>query len=330
MKLLRRQFLHLAVGAAALPAASRLVRAQDYPSRAITLVVPFAAGGPSDTVARILAEPMRASLGQSVIIENVTGAAGTVGTGRVARAVPDGYTLVVGFWGTHVLNGALYSLQYDVLKDFEPIALLTSNPQLIVAKSAMPAKNLNELIAWLKANPDKASQGTAGVGSPAHVSGVFFQRMTGTRFQFVPYSRGAAPAMQDLIAGQIDLMFDQASNSLPHVRNSTIKAYAVTASARLPSAPEIPTVDEAGLPGLHISVWSGMWAPKGTPRSIMMKLNGAVADALANPSVRRRLADLGQETPSRELQTLEGFAAFQKAEIDKWWPIVKAANLKGE
>jgi len=330
MKLLRRQFLHLAVGAAALPAASRLVRAQDYPSRAITLVVPFAAGGPSDTVARILAEPMRASLGQSVIIENVTGAAGTVGTGRVARAVPDGYTLVVGFWGTHVLNGALYSLQYDVLKDFEPIALLTSNPQLIVAKSAMPAKNLNELIAWLKANPDKASQGTAGVGSPAHVSGVFFQRMTGTRFQFVPYSRGAAPAMQDLIAGQVDLMFDQATQSVPQVRGGKIKAYAVTANTRLPSAPEIPTVDEAGLPEFHISVWTGMWTPKGTPKNVIARLNDAVVSALADPRVRQRLGDLGQEVPARALQTPEGFGAFHKAEIDKWWPIVKAANIKGE
>jgi tripartite-type tricarboxylate transporter receptor subunit TctC len=189
---------------------------------------------------------------------------------------------------------------------------------------------MNELIAWLKANPGKASQGTAGIGTPAHVGGVFFQNMTGARFQFVPYSRGAAPAMQDLIAGQIDLMFDQASHSLPHVRNGSIKAYAVTASARLPSAPDIPTVDEAGLPGLHISVWSGMWAPKGTPTPIMTKLNGAVANALADPKVRQRLADLGQDIPGRDLQTLEGFAAFQKTEIDKWWPIIKAANLKGE
>jgi tripartite-type tricarboxylate transporter receptor subunit TctC len=236
----------------------------------------------------------------------------------------------VGFWGTHVLNGALFTLQYDVLKDFAPLALLATNPQLIVARNGFPPPNLKELIAWLKANPGKASQGTAGVGSPAHVGGAFFQSMTGTRFQFVPYSRGAAPAMQDLIAGQVDLMFDQASNSLPHVRNGTIKAYAVTANARLPSASDIPTVDEAGLPGLYVSVWSGMWAPKGTPKAVMAKLNGAVADALAHPTARKRLADLGQEIPSRELQTLEGFAAFQKAEIDKWWPIIKAANLKGE
>ena len=304
--------------------------AQNFPSRPITIVVPFAAGGPTDTVARIVAEHMRTSLGQPLIVENVVGASGTVGTGRVARAVPDGHTVIVGFWGTHVLNGALFTLQYDVLKDFAPIALLATNPQLIVARNALPPTDLNELIAWLKANPGKASQGTAGVGSPAHVGGVFFQNMTHTQFQFVPYSRGAAPAMQDLIAGQIDLMFDQASHSLPHVRNGSIKAYAVTAGARLPSAPEIPTVDEAGLPGLHVSVWSGMWAPKATPKPIMMKLNDAVASALADPRVKKRLADLGQEIPVRELQTMEGFAAFQKAEIDKWWPIIKAANIRGE
>jgi tripartite-type tricarboxylate transporter receptor subunit TctC len=303
--------------------------AQNFPSRPITIVVPFAAGGPTDTVARVVAEHMRTTLGQPLIVENVVGASGTVGTGRVARAVADGHTVIVGFWGTHVLNGALFTLQYDVLKDFAPIALLATNPQLIVARNALPPTDLNELIAWLKANPGKASQGTAGVGSPAHVGGVFFQNMTHTQFQFVPYSRGAAPAMQDLIAGQIDLMFDQASHSLPHVRNGSIKAYAVTAGARLPSAPEIPTVDDAGLPGLHVSVWSGMWAPKATPEPVMMKLNDAVASALADPRVKKRLADLGQEIPVRELQTLEGFAAFQKAEIDKWWPIMKAANIRG-
>jgi tripartite-type tricarboxylate transporter receptor subunit TctC len=304
--------------------------AQDYPSHPITMVVPFAAGGPTDTVARIMADPMRAALGQPIIVENVVGASGTVGTGRVARAAPDGYTIIVGFWGTHVLNGALFSLQYDVLRDFAAVALLATNPQLIVARATLPPKDLTELIAWLKANPHKASQGTAGVGSPAHVSGAFFQVMTQTQFQFVPYSRGAAPAMQDLIAGQIDLMFDQASNSLPHVRNGTIKAYAVTADARLRSAPEIPTVDEAGLPGFHVSVWSGMWAPKATPKPFLAKLNAAVGQALADPAVKGRLAELGQDVPSPELQTLDGFAAFHQAEIEKWWPIIKAANLKGE
>src|SRR5215471_15511483 len=325
----RRNFLHLAACAAALPVVSRVAWAQAYPSRPITMIVPFPAGGPTDTIGRIVAEGMRVSLRQPIIIKNVTGAGGTIGVGRVARAVPDGYTLSVGFLGTHVLNGAIYTLQYDVLRDFEPVALLASNPQLIVAKSATPAKSLNELIAWLKANPGKASQGTAGVGSPAHVSGAYFQKETGTHFQFVPY-RGAAPAMQDLVAGQIDLMFDQALNSLPHVRSGKIKAYAVTANTRLAAAPEIPTVDEAGLPGFYISVWSGMWAPKGTPKDVVAKLNAAVVDALAHPTVRQQLADLGQQVPPRDQQTPEALRAFQKAEIEKWWPIIKAANIKAQ
>jgi len=303
--------------------------AQDYPSRAITLVVPFAAGGPTDLVARLIADPMRSALGQPVVIENVTGAGGSIGTGRVARAAPDGHTLVVGYLGTHVLNGVLYALQYDVVNDFEPVALLASNPQLIVASNAVPAKDLGELISWLKANPGKASQGTAGVGSPAHVGGAFFQSMTGTQFQFVPYPRGAAPAMQDLIAGQIDLMFDQASNSLPQVRAGKIHAYAVAAPHRLPSAPDIPTADEAGLTGFHVSVWVGMWAPKGTPASVIAKLSDAVIRALADPRVRGTLAELGQDVPALALQTPQGFGAFHKAEIHKWWPIIKAAHIKG-
>ena len=300
-----------------------------YPSRPVTLVVPFPAGGPTDTIARVISQRLSEYLGQPIVIENVTGAGGTVGAGRVARATPDGYTLCVGFLGTHVLNGAVYALQYDVVKDFEPIALLASNPQLIVAKKATPAKDLNELIAWLKANPGTAVQGSAGIGSPSHVSGEYFGRASGTTFRYVQY-RGAAPAMQDLVGGHIDVMFDQPPNSLPHVRSGSIKAYAVTAKTRLPSAPDIPTVDEAGLPGFYISVWSGMWAPKGTPQSIVAKLNAAVVEALADQAVQRRLTDLGQDVPARDQQSPAALAAFQAAEIEKWWPIIKAAGIKAQ
>lgn len=302
------------------------VAAEVYPSHPITIVVPFPAGGPTDTIARIVSEHLSATLAQPVIVENVTGAAGTIGTGRVARATPDGYTLCVGFLGTHVLNGAVYSLQYDIVKDFQPVAMLASNPQLIVAKKATPAEDLKAFIAWLKANPGKAIQGSAGIGSPSHLSGVYFQRASGTVFEFAQY-RGAAPAMQDLVGGHIDLMFDQPPNSLPHVRSGKIKAYAVTAGKRLVSAPEIPTADEAGLPGFHISVWSAMWAPKGTPQEIVSKLNDAVVRALADESVRRRLADLGQDVPARDQQTPAALAAFQAAEIERWWPIIKQARI---
>ena len=303
--------------------------AEVYPSHPITLVVPFPAGGPTDTIARIVAEQLSTTLGQPVLVDNVTGAAGTIGTGRVARAAPDGHTLCVGFLGTHVLNGAVYPLQYDVVKDFEPVAMLASNPQLIVAKKAMPAEDLKAFIGWLKANPGKATQGSAGIGSPSHVSGLYFQRASGTTFQVAQY-RGAAPAMHDLMGGHVDLMFDQPPNSLPHVRSGKIKAYAVTAHKRLASAPEIPTVDEAGLPGFHISVWSAMWAPRGTPGPIISKLNSAVVDALANPSVQRRLADLGQEIPAPDQQTPAALATFQAAEIERWWPIIKDAGIKPE
>ena len=233
--------------------------AQAFPSRPITMIVPLATGGSTDVIGRIVAEGMRATLGQPVIVENVTGAGGTLGVGRVARAAPDGYTISIGHWGTHVVNGAIYPLQYDVFNDFEPVAMIATNPQVIVAKKAVPAQNLQELLAWLKANAATATQGTAGHGSASHISGVYFQNITGARFQFVPY-RGAGPAMQDLVAGQVDLMIDQAANSLPQVRAGTIKAYAVTDKIRLPAAPDIPTVDEAGIPGLYISVWHGLWA----------------------------------------------------------------------
>jgi tripartite-type tricarboxylate transporter receptor subunit TctC len=302
---------------------------QAYPSRPITIVVPFAAGGPTDTIARIMAEHMRVSLGQPVTLENVAGAAGSIGAGRVARAAGDGYTLIIGVWGTHVLNGAIYALQYDLLKDFEPVSLLASNPMVIVAKKAMPAKDLMELIAWLKANPDKASAGTTGTGGASHIAALFFQRETGTRFQLVPY-RGLAPAMQDLVAGQIDLMLDNPATSLSQARAGTIKAYATTAKTRLAAAPDIPTADEAGLPGFNVSQWTALWAPKGTPKDIIAKLNAAIVQSLADANVRVRLADLGQDIPPREQQTPEALRAYQQAEIEKWWPIIKAAGIKAE
>ena len=303
--------------------------AQTYPSRPITMVVPYSAGGPTDTIARIMAERMRGPLGQTVIVENVTGAGGTIGVGRVARSAPDGYTISIGHWGTHVVNGAIYALQYDVLNDFEPVAMIATNPQLIVAKKAVPAKDLKELVAWLKTNSATATQGTAGYGTASHISGVYLQNLTGTRYQFVPY-RGAGPAMQDLVAGQIDLMIDQAANSLPQVRAGTIKAYAVTDKVRLAAAPDIPTVDEAGVPGLHISIWHALWMPKGTPKDIIAKLNAAVVEALGDAGVRARLAELGQEIPPREDQNPQALYAYHKAEIEKWWPVIKAANIKAE
>jgi tripartite-type tricarboxylate transporter receptor subunit TctC len=312
-----------------LATAAGVAVAQVYPSRAVTIVVPFAAGGPTDVIARTLAQHARDSLGQPVVVENVTGANGNIGVGKVARATPDGYTIGIGHWSTHVVNGAVYPLPYDLLRDFEPITLVSTNSYLIVAKNAVPANNLKSFIDWLRANPDKASEGTAGAGSPQHVSGVFFQKATGTRFQFVPY-RGAAPAMQDLLAGQIDMIIDDPTNSLPQVRAGKIKAFAVTAKSRLPAAPEIPTVDEAGLPGFYFSRWHALWAPKGTPKDAIAKLNAAVVAALADAAVRARLADLGQEIFPREQQTPEALGAYHKAEIEKWWPIIKAAGIKAE
>jgi tripartite-type tricarboxylate transporter receptor subunit TctC len=329
MKLPRRRFLQLACGAAALPAFSGIANAQSYPVRPITIIVAFPAGGPSDTLARIMAERMQGSLGQPVIVENVTGAAGNIGVGRVARAAPDGYTLVAGIWGTHVVNAAIYALPYDVLNDFEPILLASRNAQIIVARKNMPADDLKGLIAWLKANPDIAAVGTSGVGSPQHVFGVLFQDITGTHFRFVPY-RGGVVAMQDLIAGRIDLIFADQTTSLPQVRSGSIKAYAVTGNSRLLAAPDIPTVDEAGLPGFYCSVWNALFAPKGTPKDIITKLNAAAVSALAEPDVRQRAEKAGQQIVPRDEQTPEALAALQRAEIEKWWPIIKAAGIRAE
>jgi tripartite-type tricarboxylate transporter receptor subunit TctC len=303
--------------------------AQTYPSRPITIVVPFPAGGPTDALARILAERMRSALGQSVIIENPTGAGGTIGTGRVARAAPDGYTIILGHWQTHVINGATYALPFDVVKDFEPVSLVADCPVWIVARQALPAKDLSELVTWLKENPGKATVGVPGVGGGADVLGTYFQRNTGTRFQFVPY-RGGAPMIQDLVAGQIDLTFTQVASSLAQVRAGQIKAYAVMAKTRWWATPETPTIDETGIPGLHASFWHGFWAPKSTPKDIIARLHGAVVETLADPAVRRRLVDVGQEAWPPEKQTPDALAAQQKAEIEKWWPIIKAANIKAE
>jgi tripartite-type tricarboxylate transporter receptor subunit TctC len=303
--------------------------AQAYPSRQITMIVPFPAGGATDTLARLLAEQLRGTLRQPVIVENVAGAGGTIGVGRAARAAGDGYTLSIGTVSTHILTGALYSLSYDLLKDFEPVALLGAEPLVIVAKKSMPANNLGELIAWLRANPGKASAGTAGAGTAGHVTGVLFQKETRTSYQFVPY-RGVGPAMQDLVAGQVDLEMDPSSNFLPQVRAGSIKAYAVTAKTRLGAAPDIPTVDEAGLPGFYASLWYGLWVPKATPHDIVATLNAAVMAALASAPVRQRLAELGTEITPRDQQAPDVLAAYQKAEIEKWWPLIKAAGIKPE
>ena len=303
--------------------------AEVYPSRPITMVAPFPAGAAVDTIGRIVAERMRRSLGQPVIIENVAGANGTIGVGRVARAAPDGYTIAIGMRDTLVLNGAIFSLQYNVLRDFEPVALISnSRGALFVVKKAMPSNDLKGFIAWLKANPDKALLGHPGVGSSPHLNGIHFQNITGTRFQFVPY-RGMGPAMQDLLAGH-DMMFVGGDTSLPQVRAGSIKTYAVMAKHRLAAVPEVPTVDEAGLPGFYQSNWYALFAPKGTPKDVIGRLNAAVVDALADPAVQQRFDTIEQEIPPRDQQTPEALGALQQADIEKWWPIIKAANIKSE
>jgi tripartite-type tricarboxylate transporter receptor subunit TctC len=315
---------------AALMSAALAEPDQPFPTRPVTLIVPYGAGGPLDTLTRIVSERMRVSLGQPIVIDNITGASGVIGVGRAVRAEPDGYTVSVGNWPTHVVNGAIFTLQYDLLHDFEPVALLSSNPYVAVARNGLPAKNLQELITVLRANPEKLTLGTAGPGSGQHVSGIYFQNVTGTALRFVPYRAGSSDIMKDLVGGHIDLTFDQAISALSYVRNGQIKAYAVTANTRLAAAPDIPTVDEAGAPGAYVSTWSGLWVPKGTPKNAIRTLTKAAMTALADEDVRHRLEDLGQMIPPPEQQTTEALRAYHKAEIEKWWPIIKAANINVE
>jgi len=303
--------------------------AQDYPTRPISMIVPFPAGGATDTVARFLGEKMRAILGQPVVIENVGGAAGSLGVARAVRAAGDGYTLSIGTSTTHMLTGGLYALQFDLLKDLEPIIEIGSEPLLIVGKKSLPADDLKGLIAWLKANPDKASVGIAGVGATGHLTGISFQKETGTKFQFVPY-RGNAPAMQDLLAEQIDFMIEPSSNFKALIGAGSVKPFAITGKTRLPSSPDIPTADEAGLPGFFASLWYGLWVPRDTPKHVIAKLNATLVQVLADPAVKKRLDDLGIQITPLAQQSPEALRAYQKAEAERWWPIIKASNIKAE
>jgi tripartite-type tricarboxylate transporter receptor subunit TctC len=330
MKLSRRKFLPLAGALALAPVLPRFASALDYPTRPITIIVPFPAGGPVDTLARLLAEPMRQTLGQPLVIENVGGAGGSIAAARVARATPDGYTMILGNWTSFVGTPAVYPVPFDVKNDFLPVALLTFSPLLLVGRNSLPANNVQELIAWLKADPGKATAGTIGIGSPSQVGAIYFQKLTGTQIQLVPY-RGAAPALTDLLASQIDLrMAAEASQMLPYLKSGTVKAFAVMGKTRWPSAPDIPTIEEAGVPELALSFWQALWVPKSTPEAIVAKLNAAAVSALADAGVRQRLDDLGQEIAPREQQTPQALGAFHKSEIDKWWPIIKAAGIKPE
>ncbi|MBX9830096.1 MAG: tripartite tricarboxylate transporter substrate binding protein BugD [Xanthobacteraceae bacterium] len=304
--------------------------AQGYPNRPVTFIVPYGAGGPVDVLARALSEPMRQALGQPIVIENVTGANGAIGVGRAVKAAPDGYTVSIGNWPSHITNGAIYNLSYDIQRDLVPVARLPQNPYVAVVRKDHPAKDFKELIAWLKANPDKATEGTAGLGSGQHISGVYFQKITGTRFQFVPYKAGSSEIIRDLVAGQIDFTFDQAITSLSHIKGGNVKGYAVTSDKRLEAAPDIPTVDEAGASGVYISTWYGLWVPKGTPQEAIDKLGAAARTAMADPALRQRLISLGQQIPPPEQQTAAALAAWQKAEIEKWHPLIKEAGIKVE
>src|SRR6185369_15219207 len=322
--IMKRLFAPLAlVVLAGLSAGIVAAQAQSFPSRQITLIVPFPPGGSTDVAARIMAERMRPLLGQSVIVENIGGAGGSIAVGRVARAAPDGYTIDIGQWDTHV-GSIIYKLDYDLQKDFEPVGLISVNPQLMVAKKDLPANNLRELVAWMKANPGKIN--FVDQNAAARVTGVLFEKLTGQKPQFIPY-RGAGPAMTDLVSGQVDLLVVQGAVALPQIRGGKIKAIANLSPQRSPSMPDIPTSDETGVPGLYMSGWFGFWAPKGTPKDIIAKLNSAMTGALADPAVKARFTELGLDVAPSALQTPEGLAKFQQAEIDKWWPIIKEAGI---
>ena len=318
MKRLALFFAALAFAAAA---------AAQFPARTVTLVSPFPPGGSTDTVARIMAQRMGLSLGQTVVVENAGGAGGSIGAGRVARAKPDGYTFVIGQWDNFVANGVVYALDYDIRKDFEPIGMLSINPQLILARKDMPGDDLKGLVAWMKANPGKAT--FVNQQASAQLVAYLMQQLTGTEVLLVPY-RGGGPAMQDMIAGHVDLLMVQAAVALPQVRAGTIKALAVLQPARSPVVQGVPSADEAGIPGLYLPGWFGFFAPKGTPRDAIAKLNAAMMDALADPAVRARFSELGLDVASREQQSPEGLAAFQRSEIEKWTPMLKAAGIKAQ
>jgi len=320
--------LFVAVLAAVLSFASG-AHAQNYPSHPIMMVVPLGVGGSTDIIGRIMAEAMGRQLGQNIIVENTTGAGGTIGEGRVAHSAPDGYTIAIGQWGTNAANGAIYKLNYDLMKDFEPIGLIATQPFFIASRKDLPANNLKELTAWLKTNGDKTNEGHSGIGSPSHVAGLLLQQAIGTKWTMVPY-RGAGEASQALLSGQIDLLLVTPAVGAAQMKAGQIKVYAVTAPKRINTSPDVPTTDEAGLPGYYFSFWHALWAPKGTPKPVIDKLNAALRKALADPTTHKRLVDLAQDIFPPDQQTPEALRKFQQAEIDKWWPIIRAANIKAQ